>query len=455
MIYITALIFYCLILINHQMKKKKKWKLYLLYPILTICTIMLLIIGYKLNQSTVTLTENGIYKTLHIPIKNKFIDINVNLAGAADQPKFESDFIQGPIVSYTNNETLQVAWYNAGKNHEKIYDANIKSFSIHTEDEKHDFILPEIDTPPTVIKTTPNKVAFISDVHGDFQYMNNVLFNLNVIDSLGNWNFDTNHLVIAGDMVDRGTSVDQVLWKIVLLSEQAKQAGGMVHYLIGNHEQYILKGNFSRVHPKNLYATQQMMPFAKAYSNNTYLGKWLRTRPVLLKIGNTLVTHGGVSPETVVKKYTVQQINQAMWDYWNEKPIEEDLKEIILGKTGVTQYRGYIRANDEVKKASKNQVQQVLEYYDASRVIVGHTNVDSITPIFEGKVYDINAIETSPQALLLENGKPKVINIGLVKEEKTYKTYHRDFSLSKANDLKLIALTINSAIKLSMIPHPY
>ncbi len=437
------------------MKKTKKWKLYLLYPILTLCSIMLIIIAYKLNQSTVTLTENRIYKTLHVPIKNKFIDINVNLAGAADKPKFDPDFMQGPIAQYTNKETLNVHWFSQGKHHKKEYNTSIDSFSITIGEDNHNFILPEISTPPTVIKTTPNKVAFISDIHGDYKYMNKVLQSLNVIDSLGNWNFSNNHLVITGDMVDRGTAVDQVLWKIVLLSEQAKRVGGMVHYIIGNHEQYMLKGNFSRVHPKNLYATQQMMSFKNAYSNKTYLGKWLRTRPVLLKIGNHLIAHGGVSPKTAEKNYTIQQINQAMWDYWNDKPLEDDLKEIILGKTGVTQYRGYIRPNEEVKKASLDQVQDILESYTASRVIVGHTNVDAIKPLFEGRVYDINAIETSPQALILENNQPKIVNIGLLKQDELDQTYHRSFSLLKTNDLKMVTSTIHNIMKLSMIPHPY
>ncbi|MEW7278777.1 metallophosphoesterase [Aquimarina sp. 2201CG1-2-11] len=437
------------------MKKIKKWKLFLLYPLLTLCLIVIIFITYKLNQSTVILTENGIYQRLQVPVKDKFVDINVYLAGIADKPIFEKDFVEGPIVTYQKDKTISIDWFSEGITHQKNYGSDIENFSINTKYSTQDFILPKIDIPLTEIATSPNKIGFFSDVHGDYQYMITVLKNLKVIDSMGNWDFEDNHLVIVGDMVDRGTEVDKVLWAIVQLSEQAKKVGGMVHYLIGNHEQYILKGNFSRVNPKNLYAIQQMMPFEKAYSKQTYIGKWLRTRPVILKIGNTLIAHGGVSPQTAEKKYTVQQINQAMWDYWDEKSVEDDLKEIILGKTGITQYRGYIRPNDEIKKATNKEVDQVLKTYNASRIIVGHTNVGAITPLFDGKVYDINAIETCPQALVLEGENTKIIDVGIVKKDVSTKLSARDFSLFKKNDLKMISSTIGNIIKLSSIPHPY
>ncbi|WP_109097164.1 metallophosphoesterase [Aquimarina sp. AU58] len=437
------------------MKKIKKWKLFLLYPLLGILTLILMIIVYKLNQSTVILTENGIYKTLQVPVKSKFIEFNANLAGAADHPTFDDDFIEGPIVTYQKNNTISVDWYQNDKAHHKTYDSTIKNFTIDTKNQILNFSLPQIKVPVTEITTTPDKIAFISDIHGDYEYMNTLLKNLKIIDSLGNWCFGENHLVIAGDMVDRGTKVSTVLWKTVQLSEQAELAGGMVHYLLGNHEQYILRGNFSRVNPANLFAIQKMMSFKDAFSNKTYLGQWLRTRPILLKIGTTLITHGGISPETATKKYSIKQINQAIWEYWDDKPIDENLKEIILGKTGVTQYRGYVKQNDKIKKSSKKEVEEILKTYNASHIIVGHTNVPSIEPLYNGHIYNINAIETSPQVLFFENGIPKIMNTGVIKKEKTQQVYSRGFSFFKVNDLKMIVFTIRNIVKLSSIPHPY
>ncbi|MHA7056650.1 metallophosphoesterase [Aquimarina sp. M1] len=437
------------------MKKIKKWKLFLLYPVLSILLIILSVIFYKLNQSEVLLTENGIYNTLKVPIKSKYIDFNINLAGAADTPTFDDNFIEGPIVTYEADKTISVNWYYKGTVHHETHSSNIKSFNIPFQNQKKNFILPEINKPITEITTMPDKACFISDIHGDHQYMDTLLKNLTIIDSLGNWNFDNNHLVIAGDMVDRGTEVHTVLWKIIKLSEQAERAGGMVHYILGNHEQYIVRGNFSRVDPTNLFAIQEMMSFEDAFSDKTYLGKWLRTRPVLLKIGNTIVTHGGISPSTVEKKYSIKQLNQGMWNYWANKSVDKDLKEVILGKTGVTQYRGYIRENDTVKKITDKELDDILKFYNAAHIIVGHTNVPTIQPLYNGKVYDINAIETTPQALLFENGIPKIVETGVIKRENTHKMFQRDFSFLKSNDWKMIFLTLKNITKLSGISHPY
>ncbi|WP_271765611.1 metallophosphoesterase [Aquimarina algiphila] len=437
------------------MKKIKKWKLFLLYPILGILTLIIIFILYKMNQSTFILTKNGIYKTLQIPLNSKFLNLSINLGGAGDNPTFDNDFIEGPIVTYKKDDTIVVDWYQENSTHQKTYNSTLKNFTITSKNHSFNFSLPEIKKPITEVTTIPEKITFISDIHGDYGYMDTLLKNLKAIDSLGNWSFGKNHLIIAGDMVDRGIEVSTVLWKIVQLSEQAELAGGMVHYLLGNHEQYLLRGNFSRVHPASLFAIQQMMTFKEAFSNKTYLGQWLRTRPVLLKIGSILIAHGGISPETAAKKYTIKQINQATWKYWNHEAVNEDLKEIIFGETGVTQYRGYIRKNDKVKKTSKKEVDQILHTFNASHIVVGHTDVPTIQPLYQGSVYDINAIENSPQALLFDNGIPKIINIDIIKNENTAEVYLRDFSFFKANDWKAIALTIKNIVKLSSISHPY
>jgi hypothetical protein len=78
------------------------------------------------------------------------------------------------------------------------------------------------------------------------------------VDADGNWDYGSNHLVIAGDSVDRGRDVFAALWRLYSLSLQAQRSGGAVHVLLGNHEQYILRGNLTRAHKEHLYALEQM-----------------------------------------------------------------------------------------------------------------------------------------------------------------------------------------------------
>jgi len=50
-----------------------------------------------------------------------------------------------------------------------------------------------------------------------------------VIDHALNWSYSSGHLVLIGDMVDRGNNVVPLLWLIYKLEGEAKLAGGDVH----------------------------------------------------------------------------------------------------------------------------------------------------------------------------------------------------------------------------------
>jgi len=51
-------------------------------------------------------------------------------------------------------------------------------------------------------------------------------------------------LVLVGDCVDRGQEVTQVLWLIYKLEIAAKNKGGSVHFVLGNHEIMNFQGNW-------------------------------------------------------------------------------------------------------------------------------------------------------------------------------------------------------------------
>src|SRR3546814_12117978 len=90
-----------------------------------------------------------------------------------------------------------------------------------------------------------------------------------------------------------------------------------------------------------------------------FRSEWLRQQPVALKLGSVLFVHGGISPQVARTGLTVDQLNAAMQDYWNDNaphPPSPGL-DAVLGHAGVTQYRGWFRAlEDRYPKASDAQV---------------------------------------------------------------------------------------------------
>ena len=95
-----------------------------------------------------------------------------------------------------------------------------------------------------------DSISVISDIHGEYHSYINLLKATGIIDDNLRWNFGQGHLVVLGDIFDRGDMVTEVLWHLFGLEKQALQAGGMVHVLLGNHELMILSKDLSYMSEK-------------------------------------------------------------------------------------------------------------------------------------------------------------------------------------------------------------
>ncbi len=63
-------------------------------------------------------------------------------------------------------------------------------------------------------------VAALSDFHGQYDLMIELLTHNKIIDENGNWAFDDGHFVITGDIFDRGDKVTEILWFLYDLEQQ-------------------------------------------------------------------------------------------------------------------------------------------------------------------------------------------------------------------------------------------
>ena len=90
------------------------------------------------------------------------------------------------------------------------------------------------NTPSVYESTAP--ILAMSDLEGNYKTFRDFLITHSVINENLEWQFGEGHLVLVGDMVDRGFSTTQLLWFIYKLEQDAQKAGGVVHYVIGNHE---------------------------------------------------------------------------------------------------------------------------------------------------------------------------------------------------------------------------
>ena len=267
--------------------------------------------------------------------------------------------------------------------------------------------------------TFPGKAPrfLVADTHGEYQILAAMLRAQGVIGSRMEWQFGRGHLVVLGDVFDRGPNHLEILWLLYQLEAEARQAGGGVHLVLGNHETMVLRGDLRYLNEK--YAESARLLGAGSYTQlfaaESLLGQWLRSKPAMLKVNDLLCLHAGVSRALLDSTLTLAEINAAARSAL-DKPANATLggiETLVMGQLGPLWYRGYFAGQRDFPSATMADVDQTLKTFDVRRVLVGHTIVPTVTPLYGGKVI---AVQVYPkmdaagraefEALLIRNGQP-------------------------------------------------
>lgn len=253
------------------------------------------------------------------------------------------------------------------------------------------------------------KVFVVADIEGNISAFVDLLKSNHVIDEDYKWIFGNGHLVLNGDFVDRGNFVTQVLWLIYKLESEAENAGGKVHFIIGNHEDMLLRANWKYTQQKyKAIAGSLAIGYKDLYGNSTELGKWLRTKNLIIKVGDCIFAHAGLSKELLDRKLSIEDINSTAIPYvGTDKNVRKgvELVDFLYGKMGLVWYRGMVVDYKDYLKISSQNLDALLHFYKAKRIIVGHNVVDEVSFDFNGKVLRVDVDHhQAAQALLIENG---------------------------------------------------
>lgn len=258
---------------------------------------------------------------------------------------------------------------------------------------------------------SPSKLFVISDIEGQYDYFKQILQAAGVMDKNFKWTFGKGALVVVGDVFDRGSQVTECLWLIYHLEEAAKKNGGHVHYILGNHEVMNMNGDYRYVNPKYMeLAKQQDVPYQNFYGKQTELGRWLRTKNIMEKVGDLLFVHGGVSKELNNLELIIDSINMRARMYYDQSAESmPPLEQLLLLDEGPLWYRGYFTD----PPATKEQIDSTLQQFRVKRVIIGHTPVEQISTFYEGKVINVDVPHAKgiSEGLLIEDKKYYRINL--------------------------------------------
>ena len=275
------------------------------------------------------------------------------------------------------------------------------------------------------------RIVAIGDVHGAYNNLVDVLKNAELIDDKLEWVGGESHLVVVGDVVDRGADSRRCLDLLMELEKKAEQAGGRVHVLIGNHEAFNVTGISDFTTPEEFLSYldleskeargQALATFfrekieargARRGSNNVkdvfnkeyppgyfghreafdpdgYYGQWILGHNVAVRLNGIVFSHGDWSEE--ISELGIEKVNEKVR---NELRGAASLElGVAFDVQGPLQYRGLagISLTSEAQKAETDEVNRILANLQAERMVVGHTLTQGvIEPRFGGKHISID-----------------------------------------------------------------
>lgn len=243
------------------------------------------------------------------------------------------------------------------------------------------------------------RLIAIGDVHGDIQALREALSVAQVIDDQDHWTGGTTVVVQVGDQLDRGEDERDILHWLETLAGEAREAGGAVYPLLGNHEtmnveldlRYVTEGGFASFADvpwavdDPLYASYEEAERGRvaAFRPGGPYAKLLASHFITVMVGDTVFVHGGLVPAHAA--YGLEAINSETSAWMIGDGPEPG---VLSGSDSPVWSRHYSNAPDANDCLL---LFETLEALDAQRMVVAHTvQSGGITDACNGKVWRVD-----------------------------------------------------------------
>lgn len=272
-----------------------------------------------------------------------------------------------------------------------------------------------------------DRIVAVGDLHGDYEDFVRILKGTGIIDGKLSWSGGKAHLVQIGDIMDRGPDAKSIFDLLRRLEKEAARAGGMVHVLLGNHEELNITGivfdypdyvtieqfisflprSFRRDKEREFFKSLQG-PFShgpddavdaqtklklgefwrkvmrtdfgrRAYFDgfNDPYGRWLLEKNAVIRINDTIFVHGGISEKyATLKLETINGLLRKELGFFSgrrgallrlPKPFQP---KIVYDAQGPLWYRELATGEDGTMG---RQFDRILKDLGAGSMVIAHT----------------------------------------------------------------------------------
>jgi hypothetical protein len=308
------------------------------------------------------------------------------------------DFVDGPHVALKNDEA-RVTYYRRDSSKNRTW-KTFRHFPVEEGEVSFDGFAGDTASYQITLNPEPEKTYFkniykifsVGDLHGNLDAFLVLLRSQDILDKNNRWNWDEGHLVVTGDIFDRGHQVTESLWFLHNLKQQAKRDGGDVHILLGNHEIMTMTGDYRYLHDKYIHLSVYFRKQQKElYSTGTFLGQWLRTKNVTIKVDKKIFVHGGFSLHVVNQELALDTINHIFRLHLDGQRYRVGyIQDLLVSANGPVWYRGYLMGNNAQTPVRQKDISKMLDFYDAEIIVVGHSEQYTVRSLYDGCVYAID-----------------------------------------------------------------
>lgn len=313
--------------------------------------------------------------------------------------------------------------------------ASSSSFTVHEQQDGPSFqsgLRQMVLNPPTYVKA-PGRVVAIGDIHGDLPKAIRALEVAGVLDEQDGrpvWAGGDATIVQLGDVLDRGDCEIGVVLLLRELDRQARQQGGAVYMLNGNHESLNICGDFRYVTAGAFLESaaaaglrgdalqgwdNQLRARLRLYSPGGPMAVELAKNPTVLVVNDTVFAHGGLLAQHV--KYGLERLNAEVAS-WMRGEVHPDGSHatppfLAMGNSSSVMWNRTFGKEQWLNPYDRyhacNMLKHALEQCGAERMVIGHTpQMCGCNNECDGRVWRVDigmssgVLDAAPQVLFID-----------------------------------------------------